>query len=265
LILKSEDFIKATEIVYKKTRFLVQQVLSNPIVGGNIDQIITVGGSTKSELIQSWLKYDFPEIVINTSMNPDESVALGAAIQAKRSKFGNDSITILDCLAMNIGVLSSGYITSILSAGDQIPCSNFKLFTTMEKGQKQVALDVYQGLTRFPEECTYLGTLEFNDLQVDEDKLARIVITLLVDSNGLLSIEAEIPGTGMRKLELVNVNGASKKNIDDKKLVRWRRFAKTLNEEDRESLLNMISRFSEGSLEEKEIVSFIQKHKKAIV
>ena len=69
----------------------------------------------------------------------------------------------------------------------------------------------------------------------------------------------------MRKLELVNVNGASKKNIDDKKLVRWRRFAKTLNEEDRESLLNMISRFSEGSLEEKEIVSFIQKHKKAIV
>ncbi len=265
LILKSEDFIKATEIVYKKTRFLVQQVLSDPIVGGNIDQIITVGGSTKSELIQSWLKYDFPEIVINTSMNPDESVALGAAIQAKRSKFGNDSITILDCLAMNIGVLSSGYITSILSAGDQIPCSNFKLFTTMEKGQKQVALDVYQGLTRFPEECTYLGTLEFNDLQVDEDKLARIVITLLVDSNGLLSIEAEIPGTGMRKLELVNVNGASKKNIDDKKLVRWRRFAKTLNEEDRESLLNMISRFSEGSLEEKEIVSFIQKHKKAIV
>lgn len=264
LILKREDFIKATETVYKKTRFLVQQVLSDSVVGGNIDQIITVGGSTKSELIQYWLKKDFPEIVINTSMNPDESVALGAAIQAKRSKFGNDSITILDCLAMNIGVLSSGYITSILSAGDQIPCSNFKLFNTMEKGQKQVALDVYQGLTRFPEECTYLGTLEIDNLQVDKDKFGRIVITLFVDSNGLLSIEADIPGTGVRKLELVNVNGSSKNLLDDKKIVRWRRFAKTLNDEDKEILLEMIDHLNDGSVKESEIVSFIQIHKKAI-
>lgn len=265
LILRSEDFIKATEMVYRKTRFLVQQVLADPIVGGSIDQIITVGGSTKSELIQSWLKNDFPEIVVNASMNPDESVALGAAIQAKRAKFGNDSITILDCLAMNIGVLSSGYITSILSAGDQIPCSNFKLFTTMEKGQKQVALDVYQGLTRFPEECTYLGTLDINNLKVAEDKLGRIVITLFVDSNGLLSIEANIPGTGTRKLELVNVNGVSRSNIDNKKVTRWKRFAKTLNHDDSECLLGMIACFVVGALEEKEIVSFIQKHKKAIV
>lgn len=265
LILKSEDFIKATEIVYKKTRFLVQQVLSDAVVGGNIDQIITVGGSTKSELIQNWLKNDFPEIVINASMNPDESVALGAAIQAKRLKFGNDSITILDCLAMNIGVLSSGYITTILSAGDQIPCSNFKLFSTIEKGQKQVALDVYQGLTRFPEECTYLGTLDIDDLNGDEEKLERIVITLFVDSNGLLSIEAETQSTGVRKLELVNVNGASKNHVDDKKVIRWRRFAKTLDTEHCKNLLDMIDRFTKGSLNEKEIISFIQKNKKTIV
>lgn len=265
LIVTRDDFVKAFDLVYKKTKILLDKIVTDPVVGGKIDQIITVGGSTKSELIQQNLKQDYPQITINVSMNPDESVALGAAIQAKRIKFGDDSVKILDCLAMNIGVLSEGYIKPLLRAGEQIPCSNFSSFLTMEKGQSQVELEVYQGLTRFPEECTRLGMLNIDELKTPEDKYARVIITLSIDSNGLLSIEAETLDKGLVKLPLLNINGVTEKVTEDKKVVRWRHFAETLKDENKkQKFLQHINDYQVGNIEESDMILIIQESKVSV-
>lgn len=265
LALNPNDFINAFDVIYQKTKRLMDEVINHPVVGGHIDQIITVGGSTKSEVIQESLRRDYPDVPLNTSMNPDESVALGAAIQAKRAKFGDDSINILDCLAMNIGLLSEGYISSVLKAGDQIPCTNWKTFLTEEVGQDGADLDVYQGLTRYPEECTYLGTLKLSNLDTKADKVGRIYLELSVDSNGLLSISAESGNSGLQKLELVNILGAKKQNLEtDARVVRWRRFIEGLEEGKKNKGLALLEQFTTGAVSGLEMSTFIKENKKAV-
>ena len=266
LSLNPSDFEKAYKAIYQKTKQIMDKVLEDPSTGGRIDQIITVGGSTKAVLIQSNLKNDFPNIPINSSLNPDESVALGAAIQAKRSKFGDDSINILECLAMNIGLLSNGQISNVLKAGDQIPCSNFRTFLTMEEGQLGVDLDVYQGLTRYPEECTCLGRLKLDNLETRKDVHGKILLTLFVDSNGLLSIEAEAGASGIHKLELVNLSDSTTSNHTraSTEVVRWRRFISKLSEEQKKIGLDLLKNYEKGKINKDDVVAFMSKNKKPI-
>jgi molecular chaperone DnaK len=256
------DFIAGFEEVYKKTKRIVDRVLSDPIVG-KIDQIITVGGSTKSEVIQDFLKRDFPGIHINSSLNPDESVALGAAIQAKRVKFGDDSMDILDCLGMDIGVASEGYVESILKAGMQIPCQVTRSFVTDKPGQDVIDLDVFQGNSRYFEECEYLGRLTVSGVKISGDKHSRVMVRLSLDSNGMLVVESQAGKSELERKELVNVSRLRpvSSKVVDKRVVRWRAFAARLGEVNMKVLLNMIDSYLEGKLDPSEIVEFISLHK----
>ncbi|GHU57843.1 hypothetical protein AGMMS49975_23920 [Clostridia bacterium] len=262
--LEPSDFAEAFSKIYAKTKVLVDRVLASPEVSGKVDQIITVGGSTKSYIIRQLLRRDFPNIALNTSMNPDESVALGAAIGAKRAKFGDDSVNILDCLAMNIGILSEGYVQTVLRAGEQIPCSHQSTFYTVVAGQKSASLAVYQGMTKFPDECTLLGKLMVDDLNLPEDKLGQIVVTLVVNSNGILEILAETPNTEPQKMALVNVAGVSTHASDNKQLQRWKRFANGLSPDDCATLLSLIAQYESGGLDSIVVSTYIKEHKKAV-
>jgi molecular chaperone DnaK (HSP70) len=233
LSIELSDIKAAYRVVYDKTREIVKRVLADPQVYGEIDQIVTVGGSTKSSILREFLSGDFKDIPINYSLNPDESVALGSAMYAKRMKFGDESVNILDCLAMNYGVISDGdRLSFILKAGAQIPHSVTRQYLTEKPGQDAVTLQIYQGMSHLPSECTYLGTLEITGMKTAEDVQGYVNITMSVDSNGLLNIKASTQLAGIRSMELLNVVGASKTSslvVDDKQLDRWKQFAEKQN------------------------------------
>jgi molecular chaperone DnaK len=256
------DFIAAYTAVYNKTKPLVRSVLNDPDVGGYVDQIITVGGCTKSPVIQGLLRNDFPGSSINAGLDPDETVAHGAAIQAKRLKFGDSTLKILDCLSMNFGVLSEDLVSVILMQGSQIPCSSTKDFYTMEPGQDVVSLNVYQGVSRFPDECTYLGTLRICGLNPPSDKHGQVFVTLAVDSDGILEITAEGSGVERQKMFLTKIYGQSSTKSPEAKpeISRWRRFAARLEEPDKQRLLEMIEQYASGQIAKTAVTSFIGGH-----
>ena len=261
-VIEVQDFVDAFYHVFLKTKALLDEVVSDPLVG-HIDQIITVGGTTKSNLIQTWLREAFPGTHINASLDPDESVALGSAIQAKRLKFGEESINILDCLALDIGLVCEGFVDPLLRAGMQIPCKVSRMFSTDHPGQDVVDLAVFQGNSRYIEECEYLGNLVIEGVSSGSDMLSKVLVELGIDSNGLLMVSARAGNAGLKRHELVNILGAKKvvEPVTDKRVIRWRSFAGRLGLADKGTLLALIDSFLEGEVSEETVTSFIKERK----
>ena len=265
--LNPSDFYVAFDSVYNKTKRLLDNVLSDSALF-KIDQIITIGGSTKSEYIRSKLQNDFPGVSINFGLNPDESVALGAAIQAKRLKFGDDTVNVLDCLPMDIGVISEDFVDPILKAGMQIPCTVSRTFLTQEKGQNQVELLFYQGNSRYSEECEFLGSLKLDNTALTDTSHSRVLVELSIDSNGLLVVKSAAGNSGLQRRELVNLLG--KTSVDtpkitaDKRVIRWKSFANRLEPDKKEELLCLLDLYIDGLVNESDVVSFIRDNKPTV-
>src|SRR5690606_30000748 len=100
-----------------KTRQIMKSTVLNSGVGDSIDRIVLVGGSTKSDIIRGYLKRDFPKVEISHALNPDESVSLGAAVMARKEKFGDDSISSTDVLPIGIGVVADDRLRVMIKSG----------------------------------------------------------------------------------------------------------------------------------------------------
>lgn len=254
------DFFSATKTVYDKTRKLLVDLLSE---GDEIDSIVLVGGSTKSEILKELLRQDFKYAQINDALNADEAVALGAALQAKRLTYGDKNIQVFDILPLSIGVLANDRISRIIKKNQSVPFSETKYYTTTEDNQDHIFVDVYQGNSSIPEECSYLGRLEVDDLPKGKSGEIVIAITLSVNADGVLKCTAKINNI-VKTLELVNIFKGNKSNttMDDrtkKKLTRWRRQAiKLENKDNREKLLASLDEFEKGNLSEKDITKLIK-------
>ena len=107
-----EDFEKATKKIYRKTKVYIDDVLKSSNV--NIHSIVLVGGSTKNVLLQKMLKDDYPGVNVCNYLNPDEAVSLGASVQAKRLKYGSDTLEVFDVTSNPIGVLSDGRVKTLI-------------------------------------------------------------------------------------------------------------------------------------------------------
>jgi molecular chaperone DnaK (HSP70) len=250
LSVDATDMHMATKVVFDKTRVLVNKVLSHPSVG-SIDQIVTVGGSTKSPILQQMLKDNWPGIHVNSSLNPDESVALGAAIEAKRAKFGSAGVNIFQPLALGIGVLSEGKIRTLVPSDTPIPVVKVEYFTTSYDNQDLVFVDIYQGNSNSKDECVSLGRLELRGIPVRSAGAVSIRVELSVDSRGLLVASASVEGNKV-SAEIINLLGAKSKRsvitMDDKRLMRWRSYVSNYIGELKVELEEALDRYENGSV-----------------
>lgn len=240
VILSPDDFYEATRRIYKRTKARVDSVL-NGINVNTISSIVLVGGSTKSIELKRMLRSDFPGIQINDALNPDEAVALGAAVEANRVKYaGETNVQVFDVLPQAIGISADMRVNRVIPKNQVVPYSAVRQFTNSRDDQEVISVDVYQGNSPIEEECTFLGTLKIDNIPKGPAGTVPILVKLTVNAEGLLKCAVKV-GDIFEEKTLVNLFAGTieKKEpskegitkdltpIQARKYNRWKRFAST--------------------------------------
>lgn len=186
--LSGDKYIKAYEPIFNRTYELVSQAMANAGIA-NIDHIVLVGGSTKSDIIRDMLKDKFPHINIMNTFEPDLSVALGASISSATSLGLSSAATITDVVPMSIGILSTDengntIFTKMLKKDTQLPCSAIKTFSILDT-TKDVMLNIMQGESKHNiDSLVSIGKLILGS---DKYQANELNVLFRCDLNGVLS------------------------------------------------------------------------------
>jgi molecular chaperone DnaK len=211
-----ELFNELVEPLVDKTIDLINQMLDyTNLEISNIDKIILVGGQTRSRIVTEKLEALF-ERKISKSINPDEAVAIGAAIKGRLLFNNEDDSLLLDVISQSMGIMvSGGFYEKIIDKDSVIPCSSVKTFTTIKDNQDQVDINIFQGEYLSASENTYLGTIKIKDIPLLPQGEFKIDVTFLVDSEGILTVEAtEIDSEKTYKLILEGTSGLTANELE---------------------------------------------------
>jgi molecular chaperone DnaK len=162
----------------------------------DIDEVVLVGGSTRVPLVRRRVQELFAKTP-HSQLNPDEVVALGAAVQAQILAGGIKDMLLLDVTPLSLGIETLGGIVSILiPRNTTIPTSAREMFTTSVDGQTVVDLHVVQGERELAKDCRSLARFELRGIDPMPAGLPKIEVTFLIDANGILQVQAREQRTG---------------------------------------------------------------------
>ncbi len=172
-----------------------------------IDQVVLVGGSTRIPAVQSLVK----EIIgkdPNQSVNPDEVVAIGAAVQAGVLAGEVKDILLLDVTPLSLGVETlGGVMTKVIPRNTTVPTKKSEVFSTAVDNQPNVEIHILQGEREFTKDNKSLGTFRLDGIMPAPRGIPQIEVTFDIDANGILSVKAKDKGTG--KEQSITITGAS--------------------------------------------------------
>ena len=180
----------------------------------DIDQVVLVGGSTRVPLVRRRVQELFGKTP-HSQLNPDEVVALGAAVQAHILAGGITTMLLLDVTPLSLGIESLGGIVNVLiPRNTTIPTSAREMFTTSVDGQTLVDLHVVQGERELVKDCRSLGRFE---LRIDPMPagMPKIEVTFLIDANGILQVQAREQRSGKAaSIEVKPTYGLSESDVE---------------------------------------------------
>ena len=210
-------FEELTSDLLERTKKPFRDVMAEAgVTVSEIDHVVLVGGSTRMPAVTEVVKELTGGREPNKGVNPDEVVAVGAALQAGVIQGDRKDVLLIDVTPLSLGIeTKGGVMTKLIDRNTAIPTKASEIFSTAEDGQPSVLIQVYQGEREFARDNKLLGTFELSGIAPAPRGVPQIEVTFDIDANGIVHVSAKDRGTG--KEQSVTITGGSslpKEDID---------------------------------------------------
>ena len=214
ITLSRSKFEQLTEDLTARCRAPFQAALSDAgLSAKELDEVILVGGSTRMPVIQNLVK-ELTGKEPHRGVNPDEVVAVGAAIQAGVLKGDVKDVLLLDVTPLSLGIMTEGEVnTKLIERNTTIPTSKTQIFSTASDNQPSVEIVVLQGERPMARDNRILGTFTLDGIPPAPRGMPQIEVTFDIDANGILNVTAKDRGTN--KENRVTITGSTTLNKDE--------------------------------------------------
>lgn len=203
------------DLIEQTIKKIEEVVKDSKLSKSDISEVVMVGGSTRIPKVQDMVK-DFTNKELNKSVNPDEVVAIGAAIQGGVLKGDVKDVLLLDVTPLSLGIETlGGVMTKVIERGITIPAKKAQVFSTAEDNQPAVSIHVLQGERELVRDNKSLGKFDLTGIPSAPRGVPQIEVTFDIDANGILTVSAKDKATGKsQEIKITGSSGLSDSEID---------------------------------------------------